>query len=243
MEPVYAALELAAYGLSSFQGVRFTRIGDENLPRVGGAVVAVNHTGYLDFLPIGLTAHRRGRRIRFMAKTELARNPVMRVLIRGTRTIEVDRAAGAASYRAAVDALRAGELVGVYPEATISRSFELKEFKSGAARMAIEAGVPIVPAIVWGAQRIATKGQPLHLGRHHVPITVAVGAPLEPEGGPEQLTVALRARMDELLAVAQRDYHHPAGASWVPRRLGGSAPTLAEATALDAAESARRGAS
>ena len=68
--------------------------------------------------------------------------------------------------------LRAGELVGVYPEATISRSFELKEFKTGAARMALEAQVPIVPLIVWGAQRMWTKDHPKSLGRNKIPITV-----------------------------------------------------------------------
>ena len=84
----------------------------------------------------------------------------------------MDRASGAASYEAAVEQLKAGELVGVYPEATISRSFEIKEFKSGAARMAIEAGVPIIPHIVWGAQRIWTKDHPKKLFRPKVPIAV-----------------------------------------------------------------------
>ena len=65
-----------------------------------------------------------------------------------------------------------GELVGVYPEATISRSFELKEFKTGAVRMALEARVPIVPLIVWGAQRAWTKDHPKSLGRKKIPITV-----------------------------------------------------------------------
>ena len=60
--------------------------------------------------------------------------------------------------------LREGELVGVYPEATISRSFELKDFKTGAARMAIEAQVPIIPLIVWGAQRVWTKDHPRNAG-------------------------------------------------------------------------------
>ncbi|WP_164874175.1 lysophospholipid acyltransferase family protein [Rhodococcus spongiicola] len=240
MEPVYAAVEWAAQGMSTFQGLRFTRVGVENLPRDGGAVLAINHTGYLDFVSIGLTARSRGRRIRFMAKAELADNPVLRFLMRNTRTIAVDRAAGTASYRSAVEALKAGELVGVYPEGTISRSFELKKFKSGAARMALEAGVPIVPSIVWGAQRIATKGQPLRLGRHRIPVTVVVGEPIAPDGGPESLTATLHERMAALLAEAQRDYPHPVGEPWVPRRLGGTAPTLAEATKLDEDEARAR---
>ena len=60
-------------------------------------------------------------------------------------------------------------MVGLMPEATISRSFELKEFKTGAARMALEAGVPMVPLIVWGAQRIWTKDHPRNVGRRKDP--------------------------------------------------------------------------
>ena len=79
-----------------------------------------------------------------------------------------------------MDRLRAGELVAVYPEATISRSFELKEFKTGAARMAIDAQVPIIPLIVWGAHRRWTKDHPRKLGREKIPITVMVGEPCRP---------------------------------------------------------------
>ncbi len=69
-----------------------------------------------------------------------------------------------------------GNSSAVYPEATISRSFELKEFKSGAARMARDAEVPIIPMIVWGAQRMWTKDHPRNMGRKKIPITVAIGA-------------------------------------------------------------------
>src|SRR6201999_299738 len=97
---------------------------------------------------------------------------VVNFLIKHTRTIPVDRNAGAGAYAVAVERLREGELVGVYPEATISRSFELKEFKTGAARMALEAQVPIIPIIVWGAQRAWTKDHPRALGRKRFPMTV-----------------------------------------------------------------------
>ena len=93
--------------------------------------------------------------------TEVA---IVRFLIRHSGTIPVDRRAGAGAYAVAVDRLRTGELVAVYPEATISRSFELKEFKSGAARMSHEAQVPIIPLIVWGAHRRWTKDHPRKLG-------------------------------------------------------------------------------
>jgi 1-acyl-sn-glycerol-3-phosphate acyltransferase len=128
----------------------------------------------------------------------------------------------------------------VYPEATISRSFELKEFKTGAARMASEAGVPIVPLIVWGAQRAWTKDHPKSLGRNKFPITVVVGEPLEAADTVEATNEALRAAMTKLLHRAQQDYLHPEGAYWVPRRLGGGAPTPAEAKERDEIELAER---
>lgn len=166
MEPVYGTAIRAALTLFRLQGLTFTVTGVENLPRTGGAVVAINHTGYLDFTFAGLPAYRQGlgRKVRFMAKQEVFDHRVGGPLMRSMRHIPVDRDSGGPSYDAACQALKTGELVGVYPEATISRSFELKEFKSGAARMAIAADVPIVPHVVWGAQRIWTKDHPGRCG-------------------------------------------------------------------------------
>jgi len=175
-----------------------------------------------------------------MAKAELADNKVLGFLMRGCGVIEVDRSAGAQAYRAGVDALKRGELVGVYPEATISRSFEIKEMKSGAARMAIDAGVPIIPLIVWGAQRIVTKGGPKNLGRNRFPISVEVGAPIDPVEPAEALSEILRIEMDAILRHVQDGFVHEPGAYWVPRRLGGGAPTPEEAAAMDAQERAKR---
>ena len=145
------------------QGLKFTVTGVENLPVTGGAVIAINHTSYFDFTFAGLPAYQAGPRAQGAVHGQegslrLTRSagPIMRSL----RHIPVDRDSGAASFAEACQQLKEGELVGVYPEATISRSFEIKEFKSGAARMAIAADVPIIPHIVWGAQRIWTKGHP-----------------------------------------------------------------------------------
>lgn len=240
MEPVFRALEIAATAVVKASGVQLTFAGEANIPAHGGAVVAINHTSYVDFLPAALAAHRRDRRMRYMIKAEMQEVKIVDFLIRHTRTIPVDRHAGADAYAVAVQRLRTGDVVGVYPEATISRSFELKEFKTGAARMAREAQVPIVPLIVWGAQRIWTKDHPKSLGRNKIPITVAVGEPLAAAGSIEQTDAVLRSAMAALLNQAQRDYPHPAGAYWVPRQLGGSAPTLAEAKVLDEVELAER---
>jgi 1-acyl-sn-glycerol-3-phosphate acyltransferase len=240
MEPVFRTLEIAVSAAVPVSGSRITFHGLANIPEHGGAVVAINHTSYIDWLPAALAAYKRHRRLRFMVKEEMTHVKVVRFLIKHTGTIPVDRRAGAGAYAAAVEWLRAGELVAVYPEATISRSFELKEFKSGAARMAHEAQVPIIPLIVWGAHRRWTKDHPRKLGRAKIPMTVMVGAPLQATETIEQTDAAMRESMTKLLHEAQQSYEHPDGAYWVPRRMGGSAPTPAEAKVLDEAELAER---
>ena len=240
MEPVFRTLEIAVMGGVKATGTCIDYQGLEHIPATGGAVIAINHTSYIDWLPAALAAMYRKRRMRFMIKAEMQDVKVVGWLIKHTGTIPVDRSAGAGAYAVAVELLRAGELVGVYPEATISRSFELKEFKTGAVRMAIEAQVPIVPIIVWGAQRAWTKDHPRALGRKKFPMIVSVGAPIPPDGDNHELGATLREAMTGLLHKAQLEYPHPEGEFWVPRRLGGGAPTLEEAKALDEAELAER---
>ena len=128
----------------------------------------------------------------------------------------------------------------MHPEATISRSYELREFKSGAARMALEAEVPMIPMIVWGAHRIWPKDHPKRLLRNKIPITVAVGRPLPPYGTAEELNLALRQAMNTILYRVQEEYPHPEGEYWVPRRLGGDAPSQDVSQQLRIAELAER---
>ena len=245
MEPVYGTVIQLARLTWRVQGLRFTVTGVENLPATGGAVIAINHTSYFDFTFAGLPAYKqgRGRKVRFMAKQEVFDHKIAGPLMRKARHIPVDRASGAASFDAAVTMLKAGEMVGVYPEATISRSFEIKKLKSGAARMAIAADVPIIPHIVWGAQRIWTKDHPKKMYRPKVPIAVAVGEPIPPTPPAPDLTTLLHSRMQHLLERVQDSYGpHPADEFWVPHRLGGGAPSLAEAAQLDAAEASQHAA-
>jgi 1-acyl-sn-glycerol-3-phosphate acyltransferase len=245
VEPVYGTIIQAARLVWRVQGLQFTITGVENLPITGGAVIAINHTSYFDFTFAGLPAYKQGlgRKVRFMAKKEVFDSKVGGPLMRSLRHIPVDRDNGAASFEEACQKLKEGEFVGVYPEATISRSFEIKEFKSGAARMAIAAGVPIVPHIVWGAQRIWTKGQPRKMWRPKVPISITVGEPIQPTLPAAELTALLHSRMQHLLEQTQAAYGaHPPGAFWVPHRMGGGAPTLAEANNMDAEEAAEKAA-
>jgi 1-acyl-sn-glycerol-3-phosphate acyltransferase len=240
MEPVFRTLEIVAKALVAATGTQITYQNLQNIPRTGGVVIAINHTSYVDWLPAALAVHYRGRRIRYMIKAEMQQVKVVDFLIKHTKTIPVNRGAGSEAYAEAVRLLRAGEVVGVMPEATISRSFELKDFKTGAARMALEAEVPTVPLIVWGAQRIWTKDHPRNIGRKRIPVIVAAGRPLSPAGDVEHLDAALRDEMTSVLHRVQEEYPHPEGAFWVPQRLGGGAPTVAEAKILEETEKAAR---
>jgi len=240
MEPVFRMLEISVSTANRAIGTRITYLGLENIPAHGGAVVAINHTSYLDWYPAALAAYQVRRRLRFMIKSEMQQVKVVNFLIKHSKTIPVDRDAGGEAYAVAVERLRDGELVAVYPEATISRSFELKEFKSGAARMARDAEVPILPMIVWGTQRMWTKDHPRNMGRKKIPVTVAIGPPVHAAATVDDTSAAMREAMNSLLHTVQDDYPHPAGAYWVPHRLGGSAPTMDEAKALEEVELAER---
>ncbi|WP_270887617.1 lysophospholipid acyltransferase family protein [Pedococcus sp. 5OH_020] len=244
MEPVYTPVIGFARLLFAAQGLKLTIRGTENVPRPGGAVMAVNHTGYFDFTYAGLAGVKAGRLVRFMAKKSIWSNPVARPLMTGMHHIPVDREAGQGSFDAALEALRRGEIVGVFPEATISRSFELKAFKSGAVRLAQDAGVPVLPVTIWGSQRVWTKGQPRRMGRHGIPIFITVGAPIAVDSheNANEATQRVRAAMEAQLHADQATYP-----SWpeaerhlLPVRLGGTAPTREEADALDLADSRRR---
>jgi 1-acyl-sn-glycerol-3-phosphate acyltransferase len=234
--PVIAACKLWFKATGMHVVVR----GTEHLPRTGGAVIASNHVSYLDFIFAGLASVQVGRLTRFMAKDAVFRNKVSGPLMRGMSHIPVDRDAGSASFRAALKALKAGELVGIFPEATISQSFTVKELKSGAVRVAQSAGVPLVPGAVWGGQRMFTKNHPkalLSRGRH---VFVQVGEPVDAprQADSDAITAALRSNLQSMLEQLQRSTPEqpPAGgdAWWHPAHLGGSAPTPEQAKVMDA---------
>jgi 1-acyl-sn-glycerol-3-phosphate acyltransferase len=226
-------------------GIKFTVEGSEHIPSSGGGVLASNHVSYLDFTFCGVPALPTKRLVRFMAKDATFHHPISGPLMRGMHHIPVDRSAGAAAFDHAVAALKAGEIVGVFPEATISRSFRLKAFKTGAARMAMAGDVPLIPMALWGGQRIFTKGHPRDLSRGKA-VGIAVGEPFRPDPGadPTATTEELKRRIGVLLAGLQSRYpQQPADDAdrwWLPVELGGTAPTLQEADELDAAEAEER---
>lgn len=207
-------------------GLKLRVEGSHHVPRSGPAVMASNHVSHLDFIFVGLGARESRRYVRFMAKESIFAHRVAGPLMRGMHHISVDREAGLQSYREAMSALKAGEVVGVFPEATISRSFEPKEFKSGAERLAKATKSPLIPVGVWGTQRLLTYDKRASLKQRGVPISVYVGEPIDPTLRGDAANTELRARVIELVRRAQDDYPTDGrGQWWQPERLEGTAPT------------------
>jgi 1-acyl-sn-glycerol-3-phosphate acyltransferase len=225
-----------AFTVMRLQRWRFDVRGIEHVPTRGGAVLASNHTSFWDFFTVGRSPYLGwGRPVRILAKASLFDVPVFGWLMHRAEHIPVHRGSGRPAFGSAVAALEAGELVLVLPEQTISPSFELLPFKTGAVRMAAAAGVPLVPAVSWGSHRFHTSGRrPRWSWR--LPVTVAYGPPLHP--GPDddvfELTAELQRRVRDLLHEVQDTYPggHPEGVWWVPSRLGGGAPTEAGAALI-----------
>src|SRR3954466_8453074 len=223
-------------------GFRFDVRGSEHVPTTGGAIICSNHVSYFDFTYLGLGALPQHRLVRFMAKASVFHHWFSGPFMRALHHIPVDRKAGAAAFESAGRALKDGEVVGVFPEATISTSFTVKDLKAGAARMAVQSGVPIVPAAVWGGHRVATKSK-VQL-RRGVAVTVILGEPIVAEPGEKAQSILRRTRaaMESLLDEAQRTYpQQPTGPDdrwWLPAHLGGTAPTPEVAAADDAIRAA-----
>jgi 1-acyl-sn-glycerol-3-phosphate acyltransferase len=205
--------------------------GLEHVPRRGGAVLAFNHHSYVDFVLLGWPVVRSlGRPVRFLAKREIWDGRISGWAARWADAVPVERTSAGGrtqAFSAAAQALRDGDLVAVAPEQTISTSLELLPFRTGAVRLAQRSGAPIVPVIGWGSHRCVTKGRRPRL-RFGLPVVVHFGAPLTvaPDEDPLVATAELRRRMEGLLHEVQEGYVDgaPAGADWVPARLGGSAP-------------------
>ena len=228
----YRAAAWVAFTVMDLQGWRFDVRDADRLPRRGGAVIAANHTSFWDFFTVGRPAyHGLGRPVRIMAKDSLFEVPVFGRIMRAAEHIPVHRTAGAGALASAVAALERGELVLVLPEQTISPALELLPFKSGAARMAARAGVPLIPAASWGSHRFHTV-QRRPVPRWRLPVSIAYGEPLHP--GPDEpvreVTDELRRRVQGLVDGLITTYPDgaPAGAWWVPARFGGGAPSPAE---------------
>ena len=238
---------VATFGMVfRLMGYRFDVRGAEHLPADGPGVLAGNHIGFLDFTFIGYAARERGRLVRFTSKASVFDIPAVGAMMRAMRHIPVERRSGARAYRRCLELVDEGELIGVFPEATISRSWLLKPFKRGAAGVAVNRGVPLIPVIVWGGHRVLTVDGHRSL-RRRIPITIRVGAPLA--AGPDESVDALNARlhtaMEALLDEAITSYpDQPTDDEdrwWLPFDHGGTAPDIETAAALDREAVARIG--
>ncbi len=234
MELVYPPIEALVKGIIKVMDYDVRVTGDEHIPAGGPAIIASNHIGYLDFVFTGLAANKRKRRARFLAKREIWNNKVAKVLMNGMHHIPVDRDRDPKkAYAEAIAALGRGEIIGMFPESTISPSFVPRAGKTGSARLAQSVGAPLIPAAVWGTQRILTKGRPKNLQRG-LAILVNVGEAIQTDADddPRALTDELMLSIGHLLKQAQDSYpQQPANDAdrwWLPAHLGGTAPTPEE---------------
>ncbi|RNL61139.1 1-acyl-sn-glycerol-3-phosphate acyltransferase [Nocardioides marmoriginsengisoli] len=217
--------------------VRVHPHGLENLPASGPVVLAANHVSFLDFVMIERAAVERGRYVRFLTRYDAWKPGPLAWVLDRMGHVPVDRGVPAAAYLRARGLLRAGEAVGVFPEAGISWSYTVRSLMRGAVALARETGAPLVPVAVWGSQRIYSVGIPestfdLTRGRR---VDVALGAPrtIPPGADLVEETRALGHTLTGMLEELQsRPEHRPRPgehAIWYPAHLGGQAPTRAEA--------------
>ena len=242
-EPLYRTGMGLVRALFAVLRVRKTVVGGSNLPDAGGAVLAMTHFGYLEFaLVADVMWMTRRRPIRFLATKSAFEKPLVGWALRATGQIPVDLRGGADAYAHAVAALRGGELIGIFPEAGVDASFTVRSMKTGAVRLAREAGVPLVPIAVWGGQRLLTKNHRIRFfERFGVPVTFAIGKPVELDGEIHEATSRLRDELRRLLALTQAGYPDDGdGQCWQPRHLGGTAPTQDEAVEIDRQITERR---
>lgn len=238
MDRTYRIVNRVFAILFALMGYRFDVRGAEHIPASGPGVLAGNHIGFLDFTFIGYAARERDRLVRFTAKKSVFESRAAGWLMRRMRHIPVDRRAGWRAYRQALRLVDEGELVGVFPEATISRSWLLKPFKRGAAGLSVSRQVPLVPVVVWGGHRVLTVDGHRSL-RRRMPITINVGEALLPSPGESidelssRLHLAMEALLDEAISTYPATPRNDADRWWLPYDRGGSAPDPEAAAVLD----------
>jgi 1-acyl-sn-glycerol-3-phosphate acyltransferase len=217
VEPWYRAAELALVPPMQLW-FNWRLEGLEKIPAEGPVIVAGNHLSYVDPLAHGYYVVKAGRRPRFLAKQELFDAPFVGTVLRGARQISVERGTGDRSPLEDADrAVERGEVVVIYPEGTTTTTredFSPGRGKTGAVRLSLATGVPILPVATWGGQFVWRRSgrQSLTFGR---PIWVVAGEPFDPserlDGEPDgrrlrTLTDDLMGELDKLVADLRARY-------------------------------------
>lgn len=180
--------------------------GMEHVPAHGGVVLCVNHISYFDPLAFSHFVFDAGRLPRFLAKAALFELPFVGMVLRGTGQIPVFRESqdAAKAFAAAVDAVNAGGCVCIYPEATVTRDPDRWPMvgKTGAARVALTTGAPVIPVAQWGAQEVLGpySKRPHFFPRHTMRMTAGSPVDLSDLAGRELTAEVLHAATDRIMA-------------------------------------------
>jgi len=205
VEPVYVVVRNVVVA-SMRTWFRWAIEGAENIPTKGPAILAFNHISYLDPLAAAYVVDAAGRKPRFLAKSELFDDKRISWILRGTRQIEVKRGTPSAplALEHALEALGRGELIAIFPEGKVTVDPDLRPMpaKTGAARMAIRSGAPLIPCGLWGTSNILPREYKRYKVRWWPPkqdLLVRIGTPLDLSGRPDTPEV-WRATGAELMA-------------------------------------------
>lgn len=157
--------------------------GRELLPQEGGFVVAANHISYADPFVLAHYLYDSWLLPRFMIKKSVFGTEPWGTVVRGARQIPVDRYAkdAAAAVAPAVEAVRAGECVVIYPEGTVTKDPDAWPMvgRTGVARVALASGAPVIPVGQWGAATVYDRQRRLHLDLlHPARVQLTAGAPV-----------------------------------------------------------------
>jgi len=159
VEPMYAVARAILVPFLTLL-FRWRLIGAENIPKQGPVIVACNHISYFDPLCHAYMINRGKRKCRFFAKAELWKNPFLKFVLTHAHQIPVERGTGETGpVEKAIEWLGKGELVVIYPEATITTNPDLTPMqgKTGVGRVALATGAPVVPIAVWGSHWVRPK--------------------------------------------------------------------------------------
>ncbi|WP_328466361.1 1-acyl-sn-glycerol-3-phosphate acyltransferase [Actinoplanes sp. NBC_00393] len=214
--PLLYSIGKVTVGTALMTGWRPHVEGIENIPRTGGAIFAGNHLSVADELFLGAVVPRH---LAFWAKSDYftgkgVKGFLNRKLMEGLGAIRVERAGGRAAltaFDAAIPALQGGDLVAVYPEGTRSPDGKLYRGRTGVARLAVAAGVPIIPVGMLGTEKVQPIGR-LYPKLMRDTITIKFGRPIETTGRSDDRT-ALRELTDQVMAEIQK----LTGQEYVPR--------------------------